>query len=116
MMVRVKATAGAVKLTLRPLAADLWPALEDLFGRGGASNGCWCMYWRIGSLYRQRPRARNRAAFKRIVERGPPPGLLAFEGDQAVGYATTFARVGFEEVARRKPGRPIMRRYLKVLD
>jgi hypothetical protein len=24
-------------------------ALEVLFGKGGASNGCWCMYWRIGA-------------------------------------------------------------------
>ena len=35
-----------MKLTIRPLTPDLWPALEDLFGETGACNGCWCMYWR----------------------------------------------------------------------
>ena len=181
-------------LTIRPLTPDLWPALEDLFGKAGASNGCWCMYWRIGSLYRQRPRDKNKSAFRRIVKRGPPPGLLAFDGETAVGwcqltprddlswldrgqalarvdeapvwsiscfyvrrgyrqkgvtsaliagalkaarrarapsveaypwdaakaspecaytgFASTFARAGFKEVARRKPGRPIMRHDL----
>src|SRR5947209_19852231 len=42
-------------LTVEPLTLGLWPALEDLFGRAGASNGCWCMYWRIGPRYRDRP-------------------------------------------------------------
>jgi GNAT superfamily N-acetyltransferase len=179
------------KLEIRPLTPELWPALEDLFGKHGACNGCWCMYWRIGSAYHKRPREENRVAFRKIVKRGPPPGLLAFFGDVAVGWcqltpradlpwldrtrllqrvdevpvwsiscfyvrrgyrrqgvsaaliaaaskvakragapaleaypadsrpvgqftgsAATFARAGFEEVARRAPNRPIMRRGL----
>jgi hypothetical protein len=65
-----------MKLTIRPLTPDLWPALEDLFGnKKGACNGCWCMYWRIGAAYRKRPREKNRAAFRRVVRDGPPPGL-----------------------------------------
>ncbi len=182
-------------LTVRPLTPELWPALEDLFGKHGASNGCWCMHWRIGVAYAQRPRAKNRAAFRAIVRRGPPPGLLAFDGELAVGWCqltprrdlprlnrgrtltavddvpvlslscfyvrrgyrrqgvataliaaalkeakrakapaleaypydregtyrhfmgtiSTFARAGFEEVARRSPVRPIMRHDLKNL-
>jgi len=43
-----------MKLTIRPLTADLWPAFENLFGENGACNGCWCMYWRIGSAYHKR--------------------------------------------------------------
>jgi hypothetical protein len=45
-----------MSLTVKPLTADCWPALETLFGRAGASNGCWCMYWRIGPRYSRRPR------------------------------------------------------------
>jgi hypothetical protein len=45
-------------LTVQPLTPVLWPALEDLFGKHGASNGCWCMYWRVGGAYRERSRAR----------------------------------------------------------
>jgi hypothetical protein len=44
-----------MQLAIHPLTPDLWPALEDLFGEQGAVNGCWCMYWRIGSDYRRRP-------------------------------------------------------------
>ena len=42
---------SAMNLVIRPLTPDQWPALEDLFGEHGAVNGCWCMYWRIGSAF-----------------------------------------------------------------
>jgi GNAT superfamily N-acetyltransferase len=50
------------------------------------------MYWRIGSAYRERPREENRADFHSVVQRGPPPGLLAFEGDTAVGWCQVTPR------------------------
>jgi GNAT superfamily N-acetyltransferase len=81
-----------MKLTIRPLTPELWPALEDLFGAHGASNGCWCMYWRIGGAYSKRPREKNKADFKRVVKRGPAPGLLAFDGDKAVGWCQISPR------------------------
>jgi GNAT superfamily N-acetyltransferase len=81
-----------MNLTVRALTPDLWPALEDLFGKAGASNGCWCMYWRLGPEYHRRPREENKAALKRLVKRGPPPGLLAFDGDTAVGWCQLTPR------------------------
>jgi GNAT superfamily N-acetyltransferase len=79
-------------LKIRPLTPNLWPELEDLFGELGACNGCWCMYWRIGSAYHKRPRARNKAAFHEVVKNGPPPGLLAFDGNLAVGWCQLTPR------------------------
>lgn len=79
-------------LKIRALTPKLWPELEDLFGDNGACNGCWCMYWRIGSAYRKKPRERNKAAFREVVKRGPPPGLLAFDGDLAVGWCQLTPR------------------------
>jgi GNAT superfamily N-acetyltransferase len=81
-----------VKLTIRPLTAQLWPALEDLFGENGACFGCWCMYWRIGARYRGQPASKNKAGFREIVMRGPPPGLLAFDGNKAVGWCQLTPR------------------------
>jgi len=79
-------------LSIRPLTSDLWSAFEDLFGENDACNGCWCLYWRIGSIYRKRPREQNKAAFREIVKRGPPPGLLAFDGDLTVGWCQLTPR------------------------
>lgn len=50
------------------------------------------MYWRIGSKYRKRPREANKAAFRELVKSGPPPGLLAFDGDLAVGWCQLTPR------------------------
>jgi hypothetical protein len=59
-----------MKLTISALTPELWPDVEDLFGPGGASNGCWCMYWRIGAAYRNRTREKNKAAFLNAVNQG----------------------------------------------
>src|SRR6476660_2699079 len=82
-----------MKLVVRPLTPELWPAFEDLFGPQGARSGCWCMYWRIGSEYLRVPAAQNKAAFRQIVRRGPPPGLLALDGELAVGWCQLTPRV-----------------------
>src|SRR5437660_10240421 len=89
---RAVAWTFGMKLTVRPLTPDLRPALEDLFDKHGACNGCWCMYWRIGSAYRKTPREKNKSAFRELVRRGPPPGLLAFDGDVSVGWCQLTPR------------------------
>lgn len=81
-----------MRLTVRPLTPDLWAALEDLFGKKGACNGCWCMYWRIGAAYRKNSPDINKSAFREIVRRGPPPGLIAFDGDKAVAWCQLTPR------------------------
>ena len=86
--------------TVRPLTPALWPHLEELFGPTGACNGCWCMYWRIGSAYTKRPREENKVAFRTIVKKGPPPGLLAFAGDLAVGWAQVTPRAALVRLGR----------------
>lgn len=91
-------TADPPAFTIRPLTPALWPALEDLFGPNGAVSGCWCMYWRLGSAYAGRPRAKNKADFRKRVAGGrPAPGLLAFAktegGDKiAVGWCQVTPR------------------------
>jgi GNAT superfamily N-acetyltransferase len=81
-----------MKLTIHSLTPDRWPALEELFGNLGACNGCWCMYWRIGAAYRKRDRKVNKAAFRQIVEHGPAPGLIAFDGEVPVGWCQLTPR------------------------
>jgi hypothetical protein len=50
------------------------------------------MYSRIGRAYRKKPREENKAAFREIAERGPPPGLLPFDGDIAVDWCQLSPR------------------------
>lgn len=85
---------------IRPLTPDLWPAFVDVVGPNGACGGCFCMYWRIGTRYQRRSRAANRADFHRVVKRGPPPGLIAFEGDTPVGWCQLTPRTDLPHFER----------------
>jgi GNAT superfamily N-acetyltransferase len=89
-----------MRLTIRPLTPDLWPALEELFGDSAVCQRCWCMYWRIGPGYRALPSQRNKAAFRKVVKDGPPPGLIAMDGDLAVGWCQLTPRAALPQLAR----------------
>ena len=95
------------ELTIKPLTAESWPALEDLFGPAGASNGCWCMYWRLGPRYRDRPREENRDQLHRLAVSGQPPGLLAFDGGAAVGWCELAPRAELGWLAHARGLEPV---------
>ena len=82
---------------VQPLTPERWPDFETVLGKGGIS-GCWCMYWiRANSAAwsegaKGGSRAKNRAAFKRIVREGSPPGLIAYEEHEAVGWCRVTPR------------------------
>jgi hypothetical protein len=84
----------AGKLVFRPLTAARWNDLVDLFGpERGACAGCWCMWPRIrGVEFKALSKLQRRKAFQKVVECGPPPGLLAYEGKVAVGWVAISPR------------------------
>jgi len=97
-------------ITTREFAPDLWPALEELFGKNGGCGGCWCMFWRLekGQRYEdvKGPPARRR--FKALVKAGKVHGVLAFHDREPVGWCAFNRRVDFPRLDR-SPS-------LKVLD
>ena len=83
---------------IQPLTSDFWPAFEDLFGKQGACYGCWCTHFRLPpATRRENNRERNKEHIKARIERGPPPGLLAFEGGQALGWMQVGPRADVPE-------------------
>jgi GNAT superfamily N-acetyltransferase len=89
---------------VRPVDEQLWPALETLFGRGGASNGCWCMYWLLGAEYHKRDRILNKDALRAAAVDGPAPGLLALDEDgRALGWCRVSLRAELGWLNRRLP-------------
>ena len=96
-----------MKLRIEPLTPENWRAFDDLFGKQGACNGCWCMNWRIGREYQRRSREANKSDFKEIVKKGPAPGLLAFEGDLAVGWCQLTPRSALPHLNRQWRLKPV---------
>jgi len=94
-------------LAIHPLTADRWPDLEDLFGpQRGANSGCWCMWPRVaGVAFKAMDREHRKHAFHAIVAAGPPPGLLADDGDRAVGWCAVGPRVSLARFQSAKTSR-----------
>jgi GNAT superfamily N-acetyltransferase len=75
-----------MQLNIHAATKERWADLEKLFGKQGACNGCWCMYWRIGPEYHKRDRLLNKAELRKMVSGNQPVGLLAYHNDLPVGW------------------------------
>src|SRR3989304_2745064 len=72
---RRRVVRAALGFRIEPLTPERWPDLEALFGRGGASYGCWCMFFRRSSTEMARAMSDdNRAALRALAGPDPPPG------------------------------------------
>lgn len=98
------------QLVIRPLTQKL----IDEFGavlRGCWGAGCWCMYPRLtDAQMRELPgegsmNQRRRDAMAKLARRRRAPGLLAFEGDEAVGWIAVAPRseLGRVDASRATP-------------
>jgi GNAT superfamily N-acetyltransferase len=89
------------RITWKPATAAEWDDLAALFGPRGACGGCWCMWWRLSRRdFARRKGDGTRRALKRLVERGPAPGILAYDGDRAVGWCCVGPRGDFPLLER----------------
>jgi GNAT superfamily N-acetyltransferase len=93
----------ATSFDIRPLTAETWDALAALFREGGDPRWCWCQFWRLRSkdfaalkVPQLRERLHDQAASK------DPPGLVAFDGDRALGWVSLGPRSEFERIVRSK--------------
>lgn len=96
-------------LVCRPLTVDLWPDLERLFGpERGAVAGCWCLWFRLSRKERETAgRAGRKRAFRMLVERGPPPGLLGYFGEDPVAWVAVAPRQELPVIERSRVTRPV---------
>ncbi len=96
------------KLGIFPLTPDRWPDFEKLFGERGACGGCWCMFWRLTRReFEAGKGSPNRKAMKALVESGKVPGLLAYDGDEPVGWCAVAPRDQYPGLQRSRLLKPI---------
>lgn len=103
-----------MKLAIHPLTPERWPDLEALFAAKGCSvaRGCWCMFYRRSGQAPPPPPGRtkagaNRLAFRKVVEAGPPPGLLAYRGKEPVGWVSLGPREDYAKLAKSPVMKPV---------
>ncbi|HSL75686.1 MAG TPA: GNAT family N-acetyltransferase [Candidatus Limnocylindrales bacterium] len=94
----------ATNVDIRPLTPDRLPDLAELFEQGGDPRWCWCAYFRIrGFDFSKGGRTRHRAAMEaathETAREGRAPGLVAYQGDEAVGWISIGPREDYERLA-----------------
>jgi len=119
-------------LDFAPVTSANVDAFERFFSARGAPKHCWCMVWRrtVQEARLQAPAERRRMMMERIAA-GMPVGLLAYDGEEPVGWVSiapreTYRKLGGPEaqageviwslvcffVPRRLRGQGLVRRLL----
>ena len=92
---------------IHPLTPERWDDFEALFNSASATRNCWCMWWRIaGNGWRGTTKASRKAAFRETMQSGPPPGLLAYDGDRPVGWVQITPRSAVPRFNTARTGKP----------
>ncbi|SMF02898.1 Acetyltransferase (GNAT) family protein [Tistlia consotensis] len=96
---------------IEPATAERWDDFEALMGPKGGSGGCWCLLWRLPRPAFQAGSAENGAGNRRAMQAlfdGPvPPGLLAYDGAEAVGWCSLAPRAAFPRLASSRLLKPV---------
>ena len=100
--------AKSPKFSFHPVTPERWPDLVRLFGERGACGGCWCMAWRLKhAAWKAGKGESNKLALQTIVERDDRPGLLAYAGDEPIGWISVAPREEFVALGRSRILAPV---------
>jgi GNAT superfamily N-acetyltransferase len=88
------------QISIHKVAATDFPLIEQLFGKNGACEGCWCMYWRVNTNkeYKEGCGTKNKNSLKKLVEKGKVHALIAMYGNQPAGWCTYGPRKDFKRL------------------
>jgi len=99
-------------LDIQPLTPERLADLAQLFEEGGDPKWCWCAYFRVrGTDFSNAGKARHRSVMEKAVvdnaAEGRAPGLVAYEGDEAVGWISIGPRDDYERLAHSRVLAPV---------
>lgn len=87
-------------LAIHPVTAERLGDFERLMGPKGGADGCWCMIWRqAAAAYKVNRGDVNRDLMRARIADGPPPGLIAYDGEVPVGWVSVAPRAEFPRMA-----------------
>lgn len=99
-------------LDIQPLTPARIADLAELFGQGGDPKWCWCAYFRArGRDWTNSTADENRGVLEAAARDGSAdgraPGLVAYDGAEAIGWVSVGPREDYERLAFSKVLAPI---------
>ena len=85
-----------------PVTRERWPDMQRLFEASakedpGHPSRCWCMEMRLGEAsdcdqVSDRDGESNRSSMEELVQSGQTPGILAYQGNEPIGWCSISPR------------------------
>lgn len=98
----------AEQLNFKELTPTTFNDFKQLFGNNGACGGCWCMYWRSKNKDFETDKGNgNFQKIKKLVGEGRQIGLIAYLGNEPIGWCAFAPREDFIRLKSSKILKPV---------
>ncbi|MBI2077070.1 MAG: GNAT family N-acetyltransferase [Euryarchaeota archaeon] len=85
------------KVRVEPVTPARWDDFERLFTGRGCPSYCWCTPYRFKRSHLMK-KAERRGAMEKRVKDGGPVGVLAYVGDEPIGWCSVAPRESYEKL------------------
>lgn len=95
-----RAPAEPLHVTVEPARPERWDDVATILGMANP-RGCFCLYYRQSAGdYSRTPGPQRIELMRTMVASEPPPGMLAYAGDEVVGWCGFGPRTSLERLVR----------------
>lgn len=94
-----------MSINIRPAT---WESFQQVMGENGGCGGCWCMLWRLSRKQMDAQMGKqNKLAMKSVFGNSRSPGLVAFDGNNAIGWIQFAPRCEFPRLETSRILKPV---------
>jgi len=86
------------KIGVRPVTSDNWDDFVQLFAAKGGPHYCWCTLHRVRT--EGLTKGEKKAHMKELVGAETPIGVIAYDGDEAIGWCSIAPRETYVRLER----------------
>jgi len=86
-------------IRVRPVTRENWEMFARFFEAKGSPHFCWCTSYRVPGA-RDLGDAQKKACMRGLVDAGTPVGVLAFQGEEPVGWCSVAPRETYVRLER----------------
>jgi GNAT superfamily N-acetyltransferase len=88
-----------MRIDVRPVTGDNWKDFARLFEARGSPHYCWCTPYRFRDAH-EKSSVEKKVGMRELVSRRVPIGVLAYEGDEPVGWCSIAPRETYVKLER----------------